>query len=58
MKRVRWLLLLVPVLALFGAVRWKTHQPEYVLRQFSARFMGADLSATGGDDAVSQGKTR
>ena len=28
------------------------------LRQFSARFMGADLSATGGDDAVSQGKTR
>lgn len=36
-KHWRWILLLVPVLFLGGFLRWKTRQPEYVLRQFSVR---------------------
>ena len=46
MKRVRWFLLLLPVLALFGVLRWKTRQPEYVLRQFSERERGRFQATT------------
>lgn len=37
MKKARWIILLLPLLALFGVIRWKTRQPDYVLRQFIAQ---------------------
>jgi hypothetical protein len=44
-KHWRWILLLWPIVVLGGFLRWKTQQPEYVLRQF----IEWDLSAQQSD---------